>query len=195
MLSIINSIFNMQGGQVIENPFKTIMIRTIKEKNLLYTEVSSGINININDQYTIVIPYNFNTENYIQIKKELKDSDGNCIGCIYLYKHTDKSLKFINRIKILDLSSIKCDEDNSRIDIKLVTLVEKLLNEILGHYNKKLVGGGNNYDDSITNTDINDYNYLKETSKYKNMKKILHTTLTESATSDISDSSYESRTD
>jgi hypothetical protein len=195
MLSIINSIFNMQGGQVIENPFKTIIIRTIKEKNLLYTEVSSGINININDQYTIVIPYNFNTENYIQIKKELKDSDGNCIGCIYLYKHTDKSLKFINRIKILDLSSIKCDEDNSRIDIKLVSTIEKLLNEILGHYNKKLVGGGNNYDDSITNTDINDYNYLKETSKYKNMKKILHTTLTESATSDISDSSYESRTD
>jgi hypothetical protein len=195
MLSIINSIFNMQGGQVIENPFKTIMIRTIKEKNLLYTEVSSGINININDQYTIVIPYNFNTENYIQIKKELKDSDGNCIGCIYLYKHIDKSLKFINRIKILDLSSIKCDEDNSRIDIKLVSTIEKLLNEILGHYNKKLVGGGNNYDDSITNTDINDYNYLKETSKYKNMKKILHTTLTESATSDISDSSYESRTD
>jgi hypothetical protein len=195
MLSIINSIFNMQGGQVIENPFKTIMIRTIKEKNLLYTEVSSGINININDQYTIVIPYNFNTEKNIQIKKELKDSDGNRIGCIYLYKHIDKSLKFINRIKILDLSSIKCDEDVSRIDPKLVTLIEKLLNEIIGHYNKKLVGGGNSYNDSITNTDINDYNYLKETSKYKNMKKILHTSLTESATSDVSESSYESSTD
>jgi hypothetical protein len=195
MLSIINSIFNMQGGQVNENPFKNIIINTIKNNKLLYTEVSSGINININDQYTIVIPYNFNTEYYIQIKKELKDSDGNCIGCIYLYKFINNSLKFVNRIKILDLSSIKCDEDSSRIDLKLVTLVEKLLNEIIGHYNKKLVGGGNNYDDSITNTDINDYNYLKETSKYKSMKKILHTTLTESATSDLSESSYESRTD
>jgi len=195
MLSIINSIFNMQGGQVNENPFKNIIIKTIKEHKLLYTEVSSGVNININDQYTIVIPYNFNTEKNIQIKKELKDSDGNRIGCIYLYKHIDKSLKFINRIKILDLSSIKCDEDVSRIDPKLVTLIEKLLNEIIGHYNKKLVGGGNSYNDSITNTDINDYNYLKETSKYKNMKKILHTSLTESATSDVSESSYESSTD
>jgi hypothetical protein len=185
----------MHGVQVNENPFKNIIIKTIKEHKLLHTEVSNGVNININDKYTIVIPYNFNTEKNIQIKKELKDSDGNRIGCIYLYKHIDKSLKFINRIKILDLSSIKCDEDVSRIDPKLVTLIEKLLNEIIGHYNKKLVGGGNSYNDSITNTDINDYNYLKETSKYKNMKKILHTSLTESATSDVSESSYESSTD
>ena len=185
MLSIINSIFNMRGGQVNDNSIKNIIIRTIKEHNFLYTEVISGINININNEYTVVIPYNFNTEHFIQIKKDLKDSDGNCIGCIYLYKYTDKSLKFINRIKILDSSNIKCDEDDSRIEIKLVSSVEKLLNEIIGNYNKKFSGGSYTYNDLVTNTDVNDYNYLKETSKYKNMKKILHTVLTE--TSNVSD--------
>jgi len=164
---------------------KHIIIKTITEQKFLYTESLSGINLNINNEYTIVIPYNFNIEHYIQIKKDLKDSDGNCIGCIYLYKYTEKSLKFVNRIKILDLSNIKCDEDDSRIDIKLVSSVEKLLNEIISNYNKKLSGGGYTYNDLVTNTDVNDYNYLKETSKYKNMKKILHTVLTE--TSNVSD--------
>ena len=195
MFSIINSIFNMTGGEISNNnTIKNVIIKTIKNHNLLYTETVSGINININNEYTIIVPYNFSTEHYIQFRKNLKDSDGNCIECIYLYKFTNKSLKFINRIKILDLSNLKCDEDDSRIEVKLVYSIEKLLNEIIDNHNKKLVGGGSSgiYTDSITHTDINDFNYLKEQSKYKNLKKILNATLTETSTKSVIESATDS---
>ncbi len=180
MFTIINYLFNMTGGEENNETITKVIKKTLDDNKLIYDDKPSGISININNEYIVIIPNNFNTEHYIQIKKTLKDKDGNCIECVYLYKLKERPLKFVNRIKILDINNIKSDEDDSRIEIKLVSTIEKLLNEIIDNHNKKLVGGSN-YNDSITNTDINDYKYLLEQSKYKNLKKILNATLTETS--------------
>jgi len=195
MFSIFNYIFNMNGGKINNFSIKDNIIKSITDNKLLYTETPIGININFNNEYNVIIPNNFNTEHYIQIKKELNDSSGNIIECTYLYKFIENKLKFINRIKIVDVYNLKCDEDDSRIDIKLIAKIDKLLDEIITNYkilNKdtakdetnisnvsNLTNNNSNYTDSITNTDKNDYKYLQEQSKYKNLKKILNANLTE----------------
>jgi hypothetical protein len=78
---------------------------------------------------------------YIQIKLSLKDKDSNSINCIYLYKLIDEKLKFINRIKIIDTNSIKCDEDKDRIDDKLIRTIDDILLEILKNNSSSKVGG------------------------------------------------------
>jgi len=182
----------MNGGKINNFSIKDNIIKSITDNKLLYTETPIGININFNNEYNVIIPNNFNTEHYIQIKKELNDSSGNIIECTYLYKFIENKLKFINRIKIVDVYNLKCDEDDSRIDIKLIAKIDKLLDEIITNYkslNKdtakdvtnvsNITNNNSNYTDSITNTDKNDYKYLQEQSKYKNLKKILNANLTE----------------
>jgi hypothetical protein len=195
MFSIFNYIFNMNGGKINNFSIRDNIIKSITDNKLLYTETPIGININFNNEYNVIIPNNFNTEHYIQIKKELNDSNGNTIECTYLYKFIENKLKFINRIKTIDIYNLKCDEDDSRIDIKLIAKIDKLLDEIITNYkslNKdtskdvtnvssanNVSNNDSNYTDSITNTDKNDYKYLQEQSKYKNLKKILNANLTE----------------
>jgi hypothetical protein len=185
MFSIINSILNISDGDDNSANVQNTIFTLLKNKNLKPIEVPSGISIIMNDDYTVIIPKNFNNQQYIQIRKQLKDKDGNSIECIYLYKFIDKNLKFINRIKILDISNLKCDENDSRIDLKLISEIDKLLLEIIKSYNettkiikktKEFVGGNQ---DSISASDINDYKYLQEQSKYKNLKKMLNTSITE----------------
>jgi hypothetical protein len=156
----------MNGGKTNNYSIKDNIIKSIVDNKLLYTETPIGININFNNEYNVIIPNNFNTEHYIQIKKELNDSNGNTIECTYLYKFIENKLKFINRIKIVDIYNLKCDEDDSRIDIKLISKIDKLLNEIIINYNKSL----NKDADSVKNIkNVSSVNNEKNVNTVKNV--------------------------
>jgi hypothetical protein len=145
MFSFINSIFKITGGTNSESTFRKTIISTLESRKIKYSEVLSGINFtltNFND-YNIIIPESFIDDKYIQIKLSLKDKDSNSINCIYLYKLIEDKLKFINRVKIIDTNSIKCDEDKDRIDDKLIRTIDAILLEILKNNSSSKVGGNN----------------------------------------------------
>jgi hypothetical protein len=186
MLSFFSSFFNTdsEGLSGSSTSIKSDIINTLKKHNLSYKNVSNGINVDIintentNDIYTITIPTNFKDEHNIHIKKNLKNKDGDCINCIYIYKFVNDKLEFVNRIKIIDLETIKCDGDNSRISLKIVKIIEELLKEINKMHHQIGTSGGEN--DTITQSDVQDFRYLKYKSKYNNLKNIMDTSLTES---------------
>ena len=145
MFSFINSIFKITGGTNSESTFRKTIISALESRKIKYSEILSGINFsltNFND-YNIIIPESFIDDKYIQIKLSLKDKDSNSINCIYLYKLIEDKLKFINRIKIIDTNSIKCDEDKDRIDDKLIRTIDDILLEILKNNSSSKVGGNN----------------------------------------------------
>jgi hypothetical protein len=211
MLSFFSSLLNIESDKSKSSgsSTKSDIINILKKRNLSYLSVTNGIKVDItntdneNDIYTLTIPLNFKDTHYVHIKKNLKNKDGDCINCIYLYKITETELKFINRIKIIDLETIKCDEDNTRISTKIIKIIEDLLNEIIvskgaltsSTTNVHQVGtlGGNN--DSITNSDVRDFRYLKYKSKYNNLKNIMNTSLTESSDSSNDSEDYRSTTE
>jgi hypothetical protein len=185
MFSFFSSLFNSEGG-VRSSRNKTIkdtIIETMSKLNILYDEKQDGLNIKMDTEFIVVVPSDFNKEQFINIKKELKDKDGNIVTCHYIYKYANKELKFVNRIKVVDSNYLKCDSDESRIDIKLIKKTENLLNSIIENHKKNIIGG--TYDissarsesinestsNSITKSDINDYKYLQKISKYKELKK------------------------
>ena len=176
MFSFISSLFN-STDDLSDHSFKSNIIKVLKNRNILYNEILSGISVNINDSYNIVIPNNMEKENYIQIKKTLKNKYYDDVNCIYMYKYEDSKLKFINRIKIIDNQNIKCDENNTRIEDKLIELIEDLLKEITNNFKRE---NNRNYFESITKSDINDFKYLQEQSKYNNLKKIMEAEISES---------------
>jgi hypothetical protein len=143
MFSFINSIFKITGGTNSESTFRKTIISVLESRKIKYSEILSGINFtltNFND-YNIIIPESFVDDKYIQIKLSLKDKDSNSINCIYLYKLIENKLRFINRIKIIDTNSIKCDEDKDRIDDKLIRTIDDILLEILKNNSSSKVGG------------------------------------------------------
>jgi hypothetical protein len=145
MFSFINSIFKITGGTNSESTFRKTIISALESRKIKYSEVLSGINFtltNFND-YNIIIPESFIDDKYIQIKLSLKDKDSNSINCIYLYKLIENKLRFINRIKIIDTNSIKCDEDKDRIDDKLIRTIDDILLEISKNNPSSKVGGNN----------------------------------------------------
>jgi hypothetical protein len=181
MFSFFSSLFNSEGG-VRSSRNKTIkdtIIETMSKLNILYDEKQDGLNIKMDTEFIVVVPSDFNKEQFINIKKDLKDKDGNIVTCHYIYKYANKELKFINRIKVVDSNYLKCDSDESRIDIKLIKKTENILNSIIENHKKNIIGG--TYDlssarsestsNSITKSDINDYKYLQKISKYKELKK------------------------
>lgn len=195
MLSFISSLFNIDSDDSAgTSSTKSDIIKTLKKKNLPYTNVSNGINVDIintennKDLYTITIPLNFKDTNYIHITKNLKNKDGDCINCIYLYKIKDAKLEFVNRIKIIDLNTIKCDEDNSRISNTILKNITDLLNEITNINHQ--IGRFGGETDTITNSDTKDFRYLKYKSKYNKLKNIMNTSITDSE-SNQSDESNE----
>jgi hypothetical protein len=197
MLSFISSFLNINSEDSARtSSTKSDIIKILKKKNLTYSNVSNGINVDISntendkDIYTITIPLNFKDTHYIHIKKNLKSKDGDCINCIYLYKIKDAKLEFVNRIKIIDLSTIKCDEDNSRISNTIIKSITDLLNEILNiNHQSETIGGEA---DTITNSDIQNFRYLKYKSKYNKLKNIMNTSVTDSELSSESNESNES---
>lgn len=177
MFSFFSSLFNSEGG-VRSSRNKTIkdtIIETMSKLNILYDEKPDGLNIKMDADFIVVVPSDFNKEQFINIKKELKDKDGNIVTCNYIYKYANKELKFVNRIKVVDSNNIKCDGDESRIDIKLIKKTESILNSIIENHKHNIIGGtvsiSESSTDSITKSDINDYKYLQKISKYKELKK------------------------
>jgi hypothetical protein len=180
MFSLISSLFSNTDDSN-DGSFKSNIIKVLKNRNILYNEILSGISVNINNLYNIVIPNNIDKDNYIQIKKTLKNKYYDDVNCIYMYKYEESKLKFINRIKIIDNQNIKCDEKNERIEEKLILMIEEILEEIIKDYKKnKRVQGNDNHFESITKSDIMDFKYLQEQSKYNNLKKILEAEISES---------------
>ena len=196
MLSFLSSLFYDS-----ENSKKSYITNTLKVLNKPYTNVSNGINIdfkstdNINEVTTVTIPTNFRETLNIYIKKNLKDTNGDYINCFYVYKFDNNLLNFINRIKIIDLETIKVDTNNERIPETILSKITTILNTINQNINYKkidLTGGSESNDDdennmTITKSDVQDFRYLKYKSKYNNLKKIMNTSITESESS--SDSS------
>lgn len=181
--SILNSPMN-EGGNIKNNTIKNSIKNVLDNKKILYSEINTGINLNINNKYNVVIPYDIIKKNHIQIKRLLKDKDGNCVECIYIYKLKDDKLEFLNRIKILDLKNIRSDNDNTRIDENFIKILEKIINEINNDYNKngniessEKSEKSSESNESVTKTDKLDYEFLKNKSK---IKKIYNTTITES---------------
>ena len=196
MLSFLSSLFYDS-----ENSKKSYITNTLKVLNKPYTNVSNGINIdfkltdNTNEVTTVTIPTNFRETSNIYIKKNLKDTNGEYINCFYVYKFDNNLLNFINRIKIIDLETIKVDSNNERIPEAILSKITTILNTINQNINYKkidLTGGSESNDDdennmTITKSDVQDFRYLKYKSKYNNLKKIMNTSITESESS--SDSS------
>jgi len=190
MFSFFSTLFNIDSekSSSSSNSTKSDIIKILKKRNLVYSNISNGINVNIinaeneNDTYTLTIPIDFKDKKYIHIKLNLKNKVGDCINCIYLYKIINDKLQFINRIKIIDLETIKCDEDNSRIADSIVKIINDLLNEILNTNHQIGTLGGNT--DSITQSDVQDFRYLKYKSKYNSLKNIMNTSLSESSESE-----------
>lgn len=176
MFSFISSLFSNTDDSN-DRSFKSNIIKVLKNKNILYNEILSGISVNINDSYNIVIPNNMDKDNYIQIKKTLKNKYYDDVNCIYMYKYEDSKLKFVNRIKIIDNQNIKCDENNTRIEDKLIEIVEEILKEITNNYKRQ---NNDNHFESITKSDILDFKYLQEQSKYNNLKKLMNAEISES---------------
>ena len=210
MLSFLSSFFfNSESSK------KSYITNTLKTLNKPYDDVSNGINIsitntqNINDVHTVTIPTNFRDTLYIYIKKNLKDTNGDYVNCFYVHKYVDDKLKFVNRIKIIDLETIKIDANNERIPESILPKIAIILNKIIGNIsdeNIDLSGGkesnsennnersserstersserstvnSNINNDSITNSDVQDFRYLKYKSKYNNLKNIMNTSVSE----------------
>ena len=139
MLSFISSFFSDS-----ESTKKSYITNTLKVLNKQYTNVSNGINIeitnrdNINDIHTVTIPTNFRDTLYIHIKKNLKDTNGDYVNCFYVHKYVDDKLKFVNRVKIIDLETIKVDADNTRIPESLLPKITPILNKIIEDNNKNI---------------------------------------------------------
>lgn len=181
MLSFFSSLFFDSNSSK-----KSYITNTLKTLNKQYTDVSNGINVditntqNINDVHTVTIPTNFRDTLYIYIKKNIKDTNGDYVNCFYVHKYVDDRLKFVNRIKIIDLETIKIDANNERIPETILPKITIILNEIMQNINKEnidLKGGSESSSDeednkSITKSDVQDFKYLKYKSKYNNLKKL-----------------------
>ena len=204
MFSFFSSLLNIDSEKPSSssNSTKSDIIKILKKKNLSYSNIPNGINVditnteNINDLYTLTIPIDFKDKHYIHIKLNLKNKDGDCVNCIYLYKIINDKIEFTNRIKIIDLETIKCDGDNSRIAEPIIKITNDLLKEIINTNHQVGTLGGNTTDstknDSITQSDVKDFRYLKYKSKYNNLKNIMNTSLSESSDSENSKSSRSS---
>ena len=180
MFSFFRNLMNPKVEEIpVENTMKNSILRVLNNQKILFTEILNGINFNINDEYNILIPNNFNIVDHIQIKKILKDKKGNCIDCVYLYKY-NKTLHFMSRIKFLDNKNLKTDEDDSRIETKLLKIVEDILENINKDYNKKTGDTNLTSETSITKSDVIDYKMLVAKSKLNNINKLTNLNISDS---------------
>jgi hypothetical protein len=174
MFSNLQSFFNYIGGthESSNNSIKSVLI----QKGIQFSEIQSGINVNFNDEYDVVFPTNIKESNYIHVKRDLKNRDGECIKCIYLYKLNNNKLIFVNRIKIINIDNIKVDEEDARIDDKLIPVIERIINEV--NLTKTQHGGSETA--TITKSDVTDLKLLEYKSKYNNLKKIMEASISDS---------------
>jgi hypothetical protein len=174
MFSNLQSFFNYIGGthESSNNSIKNILTK----KGIQFSEIQSGINVNFNDTYDVVFPTNLKESRYIHVKKDLKNKDGECIKCIYLYKLNNSKLNFVNRIKIINIDNIKVDEEDARIDDKLIHVIEGIINDV--NANETQHGGSETA--TITKSDVNDLKLLEYKSKYNNLKKIMEASISDS---------------
>ena len=174
MFSNLQSFFNYIGGthESSNNSIKSVLTK----KGIQFSEIQSGINVNFNDTYDVVFPTNLKESRYIHVKKDLKNKDGECIKCIYLYKLNNNKLNFVNRIKIMNVDNIKVDEEDARIDNELITLIEKIINES----NVTETQNSSSEPVTITKSDVKDLKLLEYKSKYNNLKKIMEASISDS---------------
>jgi hypothetical protein len=176
MFSNLQSFFNYIGGksESSNNSIKSILTK----KGIQFSEIQSGINVNFNDTYDVIFPTNIKESNYIHVKRDLKNKDGECIKCIYLYKLKNNKLTFVNRIKIINIDNIKVDEEDARIDNKLINVIEGIINDI--NTTETHRGGSETASSTITKTDVKDLKLLEYKSKYNNLKKIMEASISDS---------------
>ena len=174
MFSNLQSFFNYIGGthESSNNSIKSVLTK----KGIQFSEIQSGINVNFNDTYDVVFPTNLKESHYIHVKRDLKNKDGECIKCIYLYKLNNSKLNFVNRIKIINVDNIKVDEEDARIDDKLIHVIEGIINDV--NANETQHGGSETA--TITKSDVNDLKLLEYKSKYNNLKKIMEASISDS---------------
>ena len=174
MFSNLQSFFNYIGGthESSNNSIKSVLTK----KGIQFSEIQSGINVNFNDTYDVVFPTNLKESRYIHVKRDLKNKDGECIKCIYLYKLNNNKLNFVNRIKIMNVDNIKVDEEDARIDNELITLIEKIINES----NVTETQNSSSEPVTITKSDVKDLKLLEYKSKYNNLKKIMEASISDS---------------
>jgi len=184
MLSFLQSFFTTDKEPEIQSP----VLNVLRQQGLKYKEVKGGVQVNIHDEseniYLITIPLKF--IGYIQIIKELKDKSGDCFNCVYVYKFKKDELVFVNRIKLLNSLNpdMIIDENDSRINVHLLGIVEKLVKNI----NNEIINGSKKDNSidliidtdtslSVTKSDVNDFNYIKYKSKYNNLKNTQDVTM------------------
>ena len=196
MLSFLQSFFTTDKEPEIQSP----VLNVLRQQGLKYKEVKGGVQVNIHDEseniYLITIPLKF--IGYIQIIKELKDKSGDCFNCVYVYKFNKDELVFVNRIKLINSLNpdMIIDENDSRINIHLLGIVEKLVkninNEIINVSKKDnsidlIIDTDTSL--SVTKSDVNDFNYIKYKSKYNNLKNTQDVTMLSTVSNAQSDSS------
>jgi hypothetical protein len=196
MLSFLQSFFTTDKEPEIQSP----VLNVLRQQGLKYKEVKGGVQVNIHDEseniYLITIPLKF--IGYIQIIKELKDKSGDCFNCVYVYKFNKDELVFVNRIKLINSLNpdMIIDENDSRINIHLLGIVEKLVKNI----NNEIINGSKKDNSidliidtdtslSVTKSDVNDFNYIKYKSKYNNLKNTQDVTMLSTVSNAQSDSS------
>jgi hypothetical protein len=146
MFNFLKSIFNTEketsenseNSEKVVTPVETnnIIPNILAKKGLQYSNITSGYQIKLKNDYYLVIPFIIDKNTYFYLQKGLKDKNDNDIKCTYFFKIIEKNnatdIIFVNRIKILN-DNIKCDENYSRIGKDILLDISNIVNDIVNN--------------------------------------------------------------
>jgi len=151
MFNFLKSLFNTEketsenseNSEKVVTPVETnnIIPNILAKKGLQYSNITSGYQIKLKNDYYLVIPFIIDKNTYFYLQKGLKDKNDNDIKCTYFFKIIEKNnatdIIFVNRIKILN-DNIKCDENYSRIGKDILLDISNIVNDIVGNKNENV---------------------------------------------------------
>ena len=142
MFNFLNSLFGSETEKTVESEqTNNIIPNILAKKGIQYSNITSGYQIKLKDNYYLVIPFTIDKNTYFYLQKGLKDKDENDIKCTYFFKIIEKNntndIIFVNRIKILN-DNIKCDENYSRISKEILSDISDIVNDIVNKIPKRV---------------------------------------------------------
>jgi len=137
MFDFLKSLFNTEDEStksIEPTEVNNIIPNILTKKGLVYSNVTSGYQIKLKNDYYLIIPFLINKNTYFYLQKALKDRNENNVKCTYFFKIIEKNdlndIIFVNRIKILN-DNIKCDENYSRISKDILLEISDIVNDIV----------------------------------------------------------------
>jgi hypothetical protein len=177
MFNYLKSLFNTEKEDTSEKTVESIQTNNIipnilEKKGIKYSNISSGYQVKLKDDYYLVIPFTIDNNTYFYLQKGLKDRNDNDIKCTYFFKIVEKNnssdIIFVNRIKILN-DNIKCDENYSRISKDILQEISNIVNDIANNIPKKVYTNRKVIEIDME-PDVNQKNVKQENVKQENVK-------------------------